>query len=233
MPASPWWGGFYERLVRSVKLTLRKTLGKSFLTFEELQTILCEIEYLINCRPLVYTSSDDVHEGLTPFHLMYGRNLIDHKLKEKHNGLIPESTNIPKMVRKLQDKINCYWSSFAKCYLNELRQFHIYRRRQSGSSCELEMGDIVLIKEDFKVPRNVWKLGKVVELVKGRDGKTRGAKLLTVSNSGLQQNCYRPVQKLILLKLSRITRSTQMKTMMRGPATMKDQPEELQLKDSS
>ena len=83
------------------------------------------------------------------------------------------------MVRKLQDKINCYWSSFAKCYLNELRQFHIYRsKKQSGSSCELEMGDIVLIKEDFKVPRNVWRLGKVVELVKGRDGKTRGAKLL-------------------------------------------------------
>ena len=58
LPASPWWGGFYERLVRSVKLTLRKTLGKSFLTFEELQTILCEIEYLINCRPLVYASSE-------------------------------------------------------------------------------------------------------------------------------------------------------------------------------
>ena len=48
LPASPWWGGFYERLVRSVKLTLRKTLGKSFLTFEEVQTILCKIEYLIN-----------------------------------------------------------------------------------------------------------------------------------------------------------------------------------------
>ena len=102
------------------------------------------------------------------------------------------------MVRKLQDKINCYWSSFAECYLNELRQFHIYRsKKQSGSSCELEMGDIVLIKEDFKVSRNVWKLGMVVELIKGRDGKTRGAKLLTVSSSGLQKNCYRPVQKLI------------------------------------
>ena len=59
------------------------------------------------------------------------------------------------------------------------------------------MEDIVLIKEDFKVPRYVWKFGKVVELVKGRDGKTRGTKLLAVSSSGLQQNCYRPVQKLI------------------------------------
>ena len=57
LPASPWWGWFYKRLIRSVKLTLRKTLGKSFLTFEELQTILCKTEYLINCRPLVYMSS--------------------------------------------------------------------------------------------------------------------------------------------------------------------------------
>ena len=38
---------FTKRLVRSVKLILRKTLGKSFLTFEELQAILCEMEYLI------------------------------------------------------------------------------------------------------------------------------------------------------------------------------------------
>ena len=35
---------------------------------------------------------------------------------------------------------------------------------------------------------------KSCQLVKGGDGKTRGAKLLTVSNSALQQNCYRPVQ---------------------------------------
>ena len=52
------------------------------------------------------------------------------------------------------------------------------------------------VEEDFKVPQNVWKLGKVLELVKGRDGKTRGTKLLTVSSSGLQRNCYRTVIKV-------------------------------------
>ena len=26
LPASPWWGGFYERLVRSVKMSLKKIL---------------------------------------------------------------------------------------------------------------------------------------------------------------------------------------------------------------
>ena len=61
----------------------------------------------------------------------------------------------------------------------------------------MEMGDTVLMKEDFKVPRNVQKLGKVIELVQGRDGNTRGTKLLTVSSIGFQRNCYRPVKKLI------------------------------------
>ena len=87
-------------------------------------------------------------------------------MKDERNVFTHGSANTPKMVRKLQDKINSYWLSFAKCYLNRLRQFHIYRcKKQSGSSCELKMGDIVLIKEDFKVPRNVWKLEEVVELV--------------------------------------------------------------------
>ena len=31
-PRSPWWGGWWERLVRSVKNGIRKTLGKQCLT---------------------------------------------------------------------------------------------------------------------------------------------------------------------------------------------------------
>ncbi|GBM81435.1 hypothetical protein AVEN_20036-1 [Araneus ventricosus] len=41
---APWWGGFYERLVKSVKDPLRKILGRALLTYEELSTILIEIE---------------------------------------------------------------------------------------------------------------------------------------------------------------------------------------------
>ncbi|GBN10484.1 hypothetical protein AVEN_32936-1 [Araneus ventricosus] len=45
---APWWGGFYERLVKTVKEPLRKILGKALLTFEELSTILSEIEVIVN-----------------------------------------------------------------------------------------------------------------------------------------------------------------------------------------
>ena len=63
--------------------------------------------------------------------------------------------------------------------------------------------ETILIKEDFKDPQNVWKLQKFLELVKGRDGNTRGTKLFKVSSSGLQQNCYRPMQKLIPFEIAK------------------------------
>ncbi|XP_065672046.1 uncharacterized protein LOC136089882 [Hydra vulgaris] len=54
LPASPWWGGFYERFVKSVKIPLLKVMGKSLVTYEELQKVLCDIESVINSRQLVY-----------------------------------------------------------------------------------------------------------------------------------------------------------------------------------
>ncbi|GFS52655.1 integrase catalytic domain-containing protein [Trichonephila clavipes] len=66
-PQAPWWGGFWERLIGLVKKTLRKTLGKTSLNHEELHTVLCDCESLINSRPLTYVT-DDVEdlEPLTP-----------------------------------------------------------------------------------------------------------------------------------------------------------------------
>ncbi|GFS78421.1 integrase catalytic domain-containing protein [Trichonephila clavipes] len=51
---APWWGGFYERLVKTIKDPLRKILGRALLTFEELSTILSEVEVIVNHRPLTY-----------------------------------------------------------------------------------------------------------------------------------------------------------------------------------
>ncbi|GFY56619.1 integrase catalytic domain-containing protein [Trichonephila inaurata madagascariensis] len=66
---SPWWGGFYERLVRSVKESLHKILGKALLSFEEMTTILTEIEAVLNLRPLSYVyEENDEPRPLTPMH---------------------------------------------------------------------------------------------------------------------------------------------------------------------
>lgn len=40
--SAPWWGGFHERLVISVKDVLRKIFGRALLTFEELTTLFTD-----------------------------------------------------------------------------------------------------------------------------------------------------------------------------------------------
>ncbi|GFT59126.1 integrase catalytic domain-containing protein [Trichonephila clavipes] len=57
-PTTAWWGGFWERLIQMVKKLLRRVLGKAFLYYEEIFTILCDIDTTINSRPLNCLSED-------------------------------------------------------------------------------------------------------------------------------------------------------------------------------
>ena len=67
-------------------MSLKKILGKSLLSYEELVTALLKIESVINGRPLAYLSEDDLGESLTPNQLMYGWNI-----RKKINAVFPES----------------------------------------------------------------------------------------------------------------------------------------------
>ena len=67
----PWYGGFWERLIGLTKTVLKKVLGRSFITFEALQTLAVEIEAVLNDRPLTYLSADmNDPDPLTPSHLL-------------------------------------------------------------------------------------------------------------------------------------------------------------------
>ena len=74
---APWQGGMWERLIRSMKYCLIKVIGRSLLTFVELNTLLVEVECIINSRPLtyIYDDQDGVSYPLTPSQLINGRNL--------------------------------------------------------------------------------------------------------------------------------------------------------------
>ena len=74
MPLAPWHGGFFERMVRSTKTLLRKTLQTAKLTYEELQVVLYKVEQIINRESC-----------LTPNHLLHGRTL-------KYSNLLSDST---------------------------------------------------------------------------------------------------------------------------------------------
>lgn len=67
---SPWMGGFYERLVGTTKMALKKSIGRLHLTRTQLQSIINEIEGVVNSRPLVYVDNDLENQIITPMHFL-------------------------------------------------------------------------------------------------------------------------------------------------------------------
>lgn len=102
---APWYGGFWERLIGLTKITLKRVLGRASVQLSELQTIVVEIEAILNDRPLRFVSSNiEDEQPLTPSHLLYGRRItaLPHPLIEERNGLIPPSTKIPHLYNTLR-----------------------------------------------------------------------------------------------------------------------------------
>ena len=54
IPKAPWWGGFFERLVRSTKRCLKKALCQAKLSHDKILTALIEMEMVFNSRPFIH-----------------------------------------------------------------------------------------------------------------------------------------------------------------------------------
>ena len=68
-------GGFWEKMVKTMKMTLRKTMGKIILTFEEMNTVLIEVESVLNARPLTYVEDDQDGVSYMLSHLLHDRRI--------------------------------------------------------------------------------------------------------------------------------------------------------------
>jgi hypothetical protein len=79
---------------------------------------------------------------------------------------------------------------------------NIYRKTKGENTRRISVGDVVLIKDDELSVRTQWRMGKVLELVKGRDGQIRGAKLKVLSKTGKQTAVFRPLQRLIPFEIN-------------------------------
>lgn len=91
-PNAPHFGGCWQREIRSLKQALTATIGAQSVTFEVLQTVLVEIEGILNSKPLGYTSSDIADpDPITPNSLLMGR--LDSSLSPV---VYPESDLISK-----------------------------------------------------------------------------------------------------------------------------------------
>ncbi len=69
----------YERLLKELKKTLYKTIGKTHLSFVHLEAVVMDMERHLNNRYLTYVESDGGDEEvLTPSLIMWGQqSLVD------------------------------------------------------------------------------------------------------------------------------------------------------------
>ena len=194
-----WMGGFFERLVRSVKSSLKKVIGHAKLSLDELNTVIVEIEATLNSRPLTYIYPEVGEEALTPSHLMLGKRLLTLPLdsvEEEDDPDYHSKEALAGRAKHLSNVLNHFHSRWRKEYLTEVREHH---RMTSGKNHHdlIAKGDIVTIQDENRKNRTTWKLGKVESLIIGREEIVRGANVRTANGKIIS----RPIQKLYPLEV--------------------------------
>jgi hypothetical protein len=166
-PTAAWWGGWWERLIRSVKDLLRKMLGRARLTYDELRTCLASVEATMNSRPLTTVTEDP--EDLIPLTpMMFTRTVLLSRFPESQE-ISPRE--LQKRFKWVQDLKKDLQARFRKEYLALLVQ-----KGSERKSDPPKVGDVVLVGSDDR-KRFEWPLGRIVELIPGKDGHVRTAKV--------------------------------------------------------
>ena len=148
---APWWGGFYERLEKSVKTPLKKLFAKAMLHAEQLTTILAKIEAQLNSYPLTYLGVDpDDYRVITPAQILIGRNLQVCPTKDTS---VSEQTSRAhtKCFQYHQKLVNGFWKQWHAEYLKSLTP--VKKCYKIGH--EIRKGDLVLVSDD-RVARGQW-----------------------------------------------------------------------------
>ena len=171
-----WYGGIFERLIKSVKTCLKKVIGRARLTYDELLTVIVECETIINSRPLTFVYSDDLEEPLTPGHLLHGRRIPS--LPEVADVTVQE-LNRESMTRRakyLSTLLVHFWRWWKKEYLVGMREYHRMKSLNAGQEV-IHEGDVVSIHDDSTLKKGFWKLRLVKSLIRRRDQEVRGAEV--------------------------------------------------------
>ena len=180
-------------MVQSFKRCLRKVLGNARLSFDEMLTVLVEVEGTLNSIPLTYDEDNPAEEVLTPLHLIYGGRIQSlPEVREEEDEFGEGREAYARRYKYLGKKLHHFWRRWQREYLLALRERHEGRTASKGRSAK--EGDVVIVHEDG-VKRGDWKMGVVDGLIRGRDNEVRGAHV-RVTTKGRVVNLTRPVQKL-------------------------------------
>ncbi len=153
---------------------------------ESFHTVLCEVESILNDRPITKISNDPNDlEAFTPNHLliMKGKPALPPGLFEKSD------LYVKRRWRQVQYLADLFWKRWIREYLPLLQQ----RQKWTKERQSFIPGYIVLVL-DPTAPRGSWPLGRVLETFPDDKGLVRTVKIKTKSSV-----LERPVGKICLL----------------------------------
>ena len=188
-PNAPHFGGLWEAAVKSAKLHMARIIGNAHLTFEEMQTSLCEIEAILNSRPITSLSSDPNDlECITPGHFLVGTAQNSFPSSDLRD--VPEN----RLVRwqRVEQLRQHFWQRWSTEYLHSLQERTKWRRNKG---VQLSPGQMVLVKQQNLAPMQ-WVLGRVQEVHPGSDGMARTATIKTAKDAFV-----RPLSRIAILPI--------------------------------
>lgn len=195
----PWAGGVYERLIAIIKNALKKTIGKRLLTSQQLATMITEVEYIVNCRPLTYVGEDieDI-KVLHPNDLIGipSLNIATPDVKNVDVDYYQErgtKAEIKALYAKNARILEEFWKVWSSDYLLSLRERHTWNHNDPKVRVRRapQVGEIVLLKEPLR-KRNQWDLGRITDVIPSKDGSIR-AVMVALSD---KKTTIRPVNLL-------------------------------------
>jgi hypothetical protein len=160
-PASPHFGGLWEAGIKSMKQHMRRVIGNACISFEEMSTILTQIEACLNSRPLCQILSDTKDpQALTPGHFLIGEPLM--ALSDTNYSNVP--MNRLSRWQFMQRCTQHLWRKWSRDYLHQLHQRYKWPTEVSN----IQRGTVVLMKDDH-VPPLQWNLGVIENVHRGDD----------------------------------------------------------------
>ena len=185
-PSAPHFGGLWEAAMKSAKYHLRRTIGETRLTFEEMSTLLAQVGACLNSRPMHALSDDsDDLTALTPGHLLIGAPLLaipEPSLTDKKENLLSRW----QLVQRMRDH---FWQRWSREYLHTLAT----RPKWTKDALPPRLGSLCIIRSELSPP-NKWPLARITQLHPGDDGVVRVVTVKTASSE-----LTRPLIKLVLL----------------------------------
>ena len=167
-PISPWWGGWWERLVRTVKNSLKKTLHSELIPHCEMSTVITEIEAVVNSRPLTTISPDHRDpQALTPSHFLIGKTFTEQYNVEV-DGVTTSAKDIGLAYQVREGCLNFFWETWLNEYLRNLP----HGASKTNVSKSISLGSLVLVRQD-NLRRLHWPIGRIVKTLPGADNIVR------------------------------------------------------------